>query len=113
MTTLFHINQTSVVIETFILAMLLHPDVYRTAQVEMDNIVGLKRLPDLNDRDSLPYLDAVLKETYRYVINPIQCPFIDHLVSAQLECPRSIGYVARSLVAIVIHRTPLQVYREN
>lgn len=52
---------------TFILAMLLHPEVYRKAQEELDHVVGPSRLPDFDDRDSLPYLNTIIKETYRCV----------------------------------------------
>lgn len=52
---------------TFMLAMLLHPDVYRKAQKEIDSVVGSSRLPDFDDRASLPYLNCVIKETYRCV----------------------------------------------
>lgn len=52
---------------TFALAMLLYPDVYRKAQEEMDRVVGPSKLPDLDDRENLPYLNAVIKETFRSV----------------------------------------------
>ncbi|THH28972.1 hypothetical protein EUX98_g5215 [Antrodiella citrinella] len=52
---------------TFVLAMLLYPNVYRKAQEEMDRVLGLSRLPELEDRESLPYLNAVIKETYRWL----------------------------------------------
>ena len=50
---------------TFIFAMVRHPEVYRKAQEELDRVVGSERLPDFDDRDSLPYLNAVIKEVYR------------------------------------------------
>ena len=50
---------------TFILAMLLHPHVYRKAQEEIDRVIGPSRLPDYEDSPSLPYLNAVIKETLR------------------------------------------------
>jgi cytochrome P450 len=53
------------VVLTFLLAMVLHPDVYKKAQEEMDRVVGPDRLPNLDDRKSLTYLDSVLKESYR------------------------------------------------
>ncbi|KAG7447172.1 cytochrome P450 [Guyanagaster necrorhizus] len=60
-------EDTSVcVITSFILAMALHPDVFAKAQSEMDDVVGRVRLPGLNDREALPYLDAVIKEVYRW-----------------------------------------------
>ena len=51
---------------TFIMAMLRHPEVFEKAQAEVDRVVGSDRLPDFDDRNSLPYLEAVLIELYRY-----------------------------------------------
>ena len=53
--------------KTFILAMVLHPDVYKKAQEEIDRVIGPERLPDFEDREQLPYLECVLKEVVRYV----------------------------------------------
>ncbi|KAG1869894.1 cytochrome P450 [Suillus subluteus] len=50
----------------FILAMVLNPEVQAKAQAEIDRIVGKDRLPDFNDRPSLPYVDAILRETFRW-----------------------------------------------
>lgn len=47
--------------------MVRHPEVYRKVQEELDRVVGNERLPDFDDRDALPYLNAVIKEVYRYV----------------------------------------------
>ena len=55
---------------TFILAMVRHPDVFSKAQTEIDRVVGNDRLPDFDDKDSLPYLNALLTELYRFVNNP-------------------------------------------
>jgi hypothetical protein len=55
------------VLATFILAMVLYPDVLAKAQAELDRVVGSHRLPDLSDRSTLPYLDAIITETFRYV----------------------------------------------
>jgi cytochrome P450 len=67
--------QRVVVLETFMLAMVLHPDVLAKAQAELDRIIGSHRLPDLSDRDTLPYLEAIIKETLRYVSSTIS-PFL-------------------------------------
>ena len=48
------------------LAMTLFPEVQRKAQVEIDAIVGPDRLPTLSDRQSLPYMEALLKEIHRW-----------------------------------------------
>ena len=50
------------------LTMVLYPDVYEKAQAEIDRVIGPDRMPDLDDRDSLPYLEAVIMEVYRYAV---------------------------------------------
>ncbi|KAI1024647.1 hypothetical protein LB503_007131 [Fusarium chuoi] len=54
-------------IRGFVLAMLLFPDVQRKAQQEIDSVVGTERLPQFEDRDNLPYVDALIKETLRWI----------------------------------------------
>ncbi|QRV86908.1 cytochrome P450 family protein [Ceratobasidium sp. AG-Ba] len=50
----------------FILAMTLYPEVQARAQAEIDQVVGSNRLPEMEDRASLPYLECVLKEVLRW-----------------------------------------------
>ena len=50
----------------FLLAMVLYPDVQKCAQAEIDSVIGRDRLPTFEDRESLPYIDAVLRETLRW-----------------------------------------------
>jgi len=52
--------------------MLHHPDVYCKAQEEIDRVIGYERLPELADRDSLPYFEAVIMELYRCIVCNIQ-----------------------------------------
>ncbi|PTB62982.1 cytochrome P450 [Trichoderma citrinoviride] len=47
---------------SFILGMVLHPDVQQKAQEEIDRVVGLDRLPSDSDRENLPYVDGVAIE---------------------------------------------------
>ncbi|KAF3136047.1 hypothetical protein TWF594_008019 [Orbilia oligospora] len=54
-------------LSSFFLAMSLHPEVQRKAQEEVDRVVGAERLPDSHDRENLPYVDAVLSETLRWM----------------------------------------------
>ncbi|KAH7214259.1 cytochrome P450 [Fusarium oxysporum] len=54
-------------IRGFVLAMLLFPEVQRKAQQEIVSIVGAERLPQFEDRDHLPYVDALIKETLRWI----------------------------------------------
>jgi hypothetical protein len=48
--------------------MVLHGDVFKRAQAEIDEVVGSDRLPDLNDQDVLPYLKCVVFEAIRRVL---------------------------------------------
>ncbi|KAI0092993.1 cytochrome P450 [Irpex rosettiformis] len=62
-------------VTTFIACMLLHPEVQKKAQEEIDRVIGRDRLPDFNDRDSLPYINCVLHETLRWQpVLPIGLP---------------------------------------
>lgn len=47
--------------------MVLNPEIQRCAQEELDRIVGYDRLPNFGDRPNLPYVEAILKESIRYV----------------------------------------------
>ncbi|EKM54591.1 uncharacterized protein PHACADRAFT_210387 [Phanerochaete carnosa HHB-10118-sp] len=50
-----------------IVAMLfIYPNVQRQVQDELDSVIGGKRLPDFDDREPLPYLEAVIHETMRW-----------------------------------------------
>ncbi|KDR70118.1 hypothetical protein GALMADRAFT_144803 [Galerina marginata CBS 339.88] len=68
---------------SFILAILLNPEVQVKAQKELDSIVGRDRLPDFSDRPSLPYISAVLKEVLRW--NPIAPLGLPHMVTRDDE----------------------------
>ena len=46
--------------------MVLHPDIQRKAQKELDSVVGPDRLPKFSDRDALPYINAIVKECSRW-----------------------------------------------
>ena len=46
--------------------MVRNPEVAKKAQEELDRVVGKGRLPDFPDRDSLPYIDALMKELLRW-----------------------------------------------
>ena len=48
--------------------MVLYPEVQARAQAEIDSVIGegLERLPDWDDRASMPYINAVIRETLRW-----------------------------------------------
>ena len=49
-----------------ILLMVHHPEVLAKAQAQIDEVVGLNRLPSFDDRAKLPYTDYILKEVLRW-----------------------------------------------
>jgi cytochrome P450 len=50
-----------------LLAMLAnHPDIQRKGQEEVDSIVDFDRLPTIEDRESMPYVHAIVKEVQRW-----------------------------------------------
>lgn len=59
-------DTTVITLTTFTLAMIMFPDVQRAAQEEIDRVVGGDRLPGIEDRERLPYVDALIKETLRW-----------------------------------------------
>lgn len=76
------------------LAMVLYPDVQEKARREIDSVIGLGRLPDFNDRGSLPYIDAIVKEVLRYVA------FTDNPYISQSNVTRVDGILWRLSVSI-------------
>ncbi|PVF97872.1 cytochrome P450 [Serendipita vermifera] len=50
----------------YILAMIMNQDVQRKAREEIYNLLGSSRLPNFGDREKLPYVDAILKESMRW-----------------------------------------------
>ncbi|KAF8549586.1 cytochrome P450 [Imleria badia] len=60
---------------TFFLMMVVHQEVQAKAQAEIDAVVANDRLPTMDDRPSLPYVDAIFREMLRYSpIVPISVP---------------------------------------
>ncbi|RYO97634.1 hypothetical protein DL764_007271 [Monosporascus ibericus] len=64
-------------VQTFFLAMMMYPDVQRKAQEEIDRVVGSQRLPCFEDRDHLPYVEAVVSEALRWhPVAPMGLPHV-------------------------------------
>jgi len=51
---------------SFFVAVLLHPNVQKRAQKELDAVTRRRRLPTFEDRPLLPFVDAVCKEVLRW-----------------------------------------------
>jgi cytochrome P450 len=50
----------------FFLAMLLFPEALKKAQEEIDAVVGSDRLPTMEDRPRLPYIERLILEVQRW-----------------------------------------------
>ncbi|ESK85761.1 cytochrome p450 [Moniliophthora roreri MCA 2997] len=59
-------DTTVSLLETFFLAMLANPEAQKKAQEEIDRVVKAGHLPDFLDQESLPFVTAILKETFRW-----------------------------------------------
>ncbi|GJJ11254.1 hypothetical protein Clacol_005486 [Clathrus columnatus] len=60
------VDTTSSTLQSFVLALVLHPEVQAKLHKEMDEIIGHDRSPTWSDEVKLPYLLAVVKETLRW-----------------------------------------------
>lgn len=45
--------------------MMLNPEIQREAQKSIDEVLQGERLPNIDDRQSLPFVDAIIKEIQR------------------------------------------------
>ena len=59
-------DTTVITLTIFTLAMVMFPDAQQKAQEEIDRVVGRDRLPSFKDRDQLPYVNGLVKETMRW-----------------------------------------------
>lgn len=66
-----------------------NPDVFNKAQTEIDRVVGRDRMPTFEDRETLPYLNAVLQEIYRcvQVVDSGQHAHTDMILGGPLDYP--------------------------
>ena len=72
--------------------MAMHPEIQQKAQQELDRVVGRDRLPELADRENLPYISALIKELLRSVIPR-------HLPAASLTIPQLAPHRAHRCAA--------------
>ena len=62
----------------------LHPEIQHRAQAEVDSVVGKARLPGVEHRDHLPYLQAIVKEVLRF--HPVAPTGLPHLMATDATC---------------------------
>lgn len=70
------LDTTVQTLEMFIMAAVANPEKMKIAQDELDRVVGLDRLPGIEDEKELPYLSAVIEEVLRW--RPILMGGIPH-----------------------------------
>ena len=68
--------------QSFVLAALTYPEVMKDAQKQLDNLIG-DRFPTFEDRQSLPIVEALAKETLRW--RPVSSGGIPHAVTQDDE----------------------------
>ncbi|KAF5350190.1 hypothetical protein D9757_013079 [Collybiopsis confluens] len=72
-------DTTVVALANLIAALLLNPDVQAIAHRELDKVLGLGKLPDFSDEPSLPYITAIIMESFRH--QPLAPLAFPHLVT--------------------------------
>ncbi|CUA68275.1 O-methylsterigmatocystin oxidoreductase [Rhizoctonia solani] len=76
-------STTTHVIFVFFMMIALYPDLAQRAQSEIDSVVGRNRIPDFTDRESLPYVEALLQEVMR--ISPPASLGLPHTATEDIE----------------------------
>ena len=60
--------QTATTLTTLMLVLSQNLEVQKRVHEEIDKTIGSDRLSQLEDRASMPYTEALMKETYRYAL---------------------------------------------
>ncbi|KAE8825852.1 hypothetical protein PTNB73_09362 [Pyrenophora teres f. teres] len=77
-------DTTAASLMNFFLAMMIFPEIQKKAHEELDRVVGNSRLPVSSDRDNLPYIMGIMKETHRW--HPIAPLSVPHASTAEDTC---------------------------
>ena len=67
--------QTLDTLTVFIFAIVNHPEVQERARAELSAVVGPDRLPEMEDRPNLPYIERMVQETFRCVEFDFSWPY--------------------------------------
>ena len=75
--------------------MALYPEVQKKAQAEIDSVIGPNRLPDFQDRSSLPYINAVVKEMARWnLVVPLGRPGVITIITTILTISEGVPHMS-------------------
>ena len=81
--------------QALFLAMVLYPEVQKKAQEEIDAVMGPNRLPDFHDRPSLPYVNAIVKESMRWhLVLPLGWSFFLNNVTTILTSSKGVPHMS-------------------
>lgn len=74
--------------------MTLYPEIQMRAQEEIDLVVGNDRLPEIRDKESLPYVNGLLKEILRFHPSaPLgACALLDHSLNVISDMSRALPF---------------------
>ncbi|KAI0036607.1 cytochrome P450 monooxygenase [Vararia minispora EC-137] len=72
-------DTTASAVMSFILAMVIHPEIQLAAQEELACVIGTDRLPRFSDRDSLPMVECLVWESLRW--NPVTPLGLQHFTT--------------------------------
>ncbi|KAB1210415.1 hypothetical protein CJ030_MR6G007166 [Morella rubra] len=75
-------DTSATAIEWTLSELMKHPRVMKKLQKELENVVGLERMVEESDLDSLEYLDMIIKETFR--LHPVAPLLLPH--EAREDC---------------------------
>ncbi|XP_060567337.1 steroid 17-alpha-hydroxylase/17,20 lyase-like [Ruditapes philippinarum] len=68
-------DTTTTALTCFLLVLLYRPEIQKRLHTEIDHVIGSSREPSLSDRPSMPYMEACLYETLRYISHvPLAVP---------------------------------------
>ena len=67
--------------------MVLFPDVQKTAQAEIDRVIGQDRLPEHEDQNALPYITAIMREMFRCVLDAEMSRTAQRCLKFQMASP--------------------------
>lgn len=77
-------DTTKVTLQYFCLAMVLHPEISKEAQKQLDRVVG-SRPPRFEDQPKLPYIEAILQEVLRWR-PPSPCSLMQSALIQNAHC---------------------------
>jgi hypothetical protein len=81
-------------ITSYFLAMVTYPEVQSRAQAELDHVIGHERFADVSDKAHLPYLEAVIRECFRWLpVTPLGKMYLCYFPRQKISSNVGAGHV--------------------